>query len=53
MRALSRVGTAVVAWFGGIHGWLQVALIENVFAFSTYIHDIIILDHMKMNIAFV
>ena len=43
----------VELWFGGIHGWLQVALIENVFAFSTYFHDMNILDQMKMNIALV
>ena len=31
---------------------VQVALIENVFAFSTFFLDIKILDHMKMNTAF-
>ena len=29
------------------------AFIENVIAFSTFIHDITFLDHMKMNIVFV
>ena len=53
------VVTAVVTtgnlelWFGGALGWLQAALIENGFAFSTCIHDFNISDHMKMNIAFV
>ena len=43
----------------GVHGWLRVATIEtvvsqtDVFTFSTCIHDITILDRLKINSAFV
>ena len=50
----STVVVPLETWnYGLVAFTVQVALIENVFAFSTKILDIKILDHMKMNTTFV